>query len=138
MGEAYNISSMSAVTNFEVAARMLELFGYTPQDDFCHRLAWIADRPFNDFDYRVDGSKLEALGWRQRVSFREGLKATFDWYNENMNVWWPDVAETLSVTSAVTACSDVLNHRFISEVKEVSHGTTNAEAPSSRDLLLVD
>lgn len=102
VGEAYNLNSAFAVTNLEVAVRMLELFGYSPQIDFRHRLAWIADRPFNDHDYRVDGSKLEALGWRQRVPFAEGLRATVGWYRKNINMWWPDVTKTISLTSTAT------------------------------------
>lgn len=91
MGKAYNIQSAFGVTNIEVAVRMLELFGYSPKDDFHHRLVWIADRPFNDQDYRVDGSKLDALGWRQHVPLAEGLKRSVDWYRENVYNWWPEL-----------------------------------------------
>lgn len=99
VGEAYNIGSSFAVTNLEVAVRMLELFGYSPQKDFHHHLAWIANRPFNDSDYRVNGSKLEALGWRQHVPFAEGLRATVEWYGKYMHAWWPNVTKTISVSS---------------------------------------
>ena len=107
VGEAYNISSSSALTNLEVAVRMLELFGYNPQIDFRHRLVWIADRPFNDHDYRVDGSKLEVLGWRQRVSFADGLSATVSWYRRNIHAWWPDLAKTSNTTSMATTVGDM-------------------------------
>ena len=107
VGEAYNLSSSFALTNLEVAVRMLELFGYSPQNDFRHRLAWIADRPFNDHDYRVNGSKLEVLGWRQRVPFAKGLSATVSWYRNNMHAWWPDVAKTIDATSTATTCGDM-------------------------------
>ena len=107
VGEAYNLNSSFAVTNLEVAVRMLELFGYSPQNDFHQRLMWIADRPFNDHDYRVNGSKLEALGWRQRVPFAEGLSATVSWYQGNMHAWWPDVAKTISTTSTATTFGDM-------------------------------
>lgn len=127
VGEAYNISSMSAVTNFEVAVRILKLFGYSPQDDFRRCLVWISDRPFNDHDYRVDGSKLEALGWHQRVSFEEGLKATIDWYRKNINTWWPEVTEMVSVTSAVTNRNDLLSHVGNNEVNNVHHEVTVAD-----------
>lgn len=91
LGEAYNVGSAFEITNLEVAVRMLQLFGCTPQADFGARLRWVEDRPFNDYDYRVDGSKLQALGWRQRTSFEKGLGATVEWYRENLDVWWPGV-----------------------------------------------
>jgi dTDP-glucose 4,6-dehydratase len=88
IGEAYNVGSSFEVTNLEVAVRMLQAFGHSPQT-FQQRLCWTEDRPFNDFDYRVDGSKLQALGWRQRTSFEVGLAATVEWYKKNIGVWWP-------------------------------------------------
>lgn len=108
VGEAYNIHSEFGVTNLEIAVRMLELFGYSPQEDFSRRLAWISDRPFNDHDYRVNGDKLEGLGWRQRVPFSEGLRATVEWYRKNIDVWWPQVEKTISVESTATN-HDILN-----------------------------
>ncbi|KAL7626002.1 hypothetical protein AAE478_002771 [Parahypoxylon ruwenzoriense] len=135
VGEAYNIKSGSSVTNLEVAVRMLELFGYSPQD-FMHRLAWIADRPFNDHDYRVDGSKLEALGWRQRVPFADGLRATVDWYRKNLLVWWPDATETVSVTSSATVRCDARGGH--GEVKGVSHEVTVEEISGSSSPVAMD
>ena len=37
--------------------------------------------------YALDGSKLVALGWRNRVEFGEGLAATVDWFVAN-EAWW--------------------------------------------------
>ncbi|KAI5927875.1 dTDP-D-glucose 4,6-dehydratase-like protein [Camillea tinctor] len=99
VSEAYNIESAFGVTNLEVAVRMLEAFGCNPETDFRHRLAWIADRPFNDHDYRVDGSKLEGLGWQQRTNFDVGLKATVEWYRKNIDVWWPAEEDAVSMDS---------------------------------------
>lgn len=88
IGEAYNVGSAFEVTNLEVAIRMLQSFGYSPQA-FQQRLCWMEDRPFNDYDYRVDGSKLEDLGWKQQNSFETGLAATVEWYKKNIKLWWP-------------------------------------------------
>ncbi|KAJ5779115.1 dTDP-D-glucose 4-6-dehydratase-like protein [Penicillium paradoxum] len=101
IGEAYNIQSSHGVTNLEVAVRTLELFGYSPRD-FHRCLSWIPDRPFNDHDYWVDGSKLAALGWRQRVPFSEGLRASVEWYRKNLYAWWPQVSQTVNAMSTVT------------------------------------
>ena len=116
VGEAYNIRSDNGVTNLAVAVRMLEMFGHRPQD-FRHHLTWIADRPFNDHDYRVDGSKLEALGWQQRVTFAEGLKATVSWYRESIHVWWPRALKHISLTStAATAMPTTVDGTLHSHV----------------------
>ncbi|CAL9197531.1 unnamed protein product [Musa hybrid cultivar] len=32
----------------------------------------------------VDGSKLAAMGWRPKVSLREGLAESYKWYSENV------------------------------------------------------
>ena len=88
-GEAYNVGSDFEVTNIEVAVRMLQMFGHSPERDFHRQLLWIKDRPFNDYDYRVDGSKLRDLDWEQRTSFDKGLEATVEWYRKNMDTWWP-------------------------------------------------
>ncbi|KAJ5805709.1 dTDP-D-glucose 4-6-dehydratase-like protein [Penicillium pulvis] len=101
IGEAYNIQSAQAVTNLEVAARTLELFGYNPRD-FNRCLTQIPDRPFNDQDYWVDGSKLAALGWHQRVSFSDGLETSVKWYRENLDSWWPEASKAINVASTAT------------------------------------
>ncbi|KAJ5552446.1 dTDP-D-glucose 4-6-dehydratase-like protein [Penicillium frequentans] len=106
IGEAYNIQSSQAVTNLEVAARTLELFGYSPRD-FNRCLTQIPDRPFNDQDYWVDGSKLAALGWHQRVSFSEGLETSVKWYRENLDSWWPEASKAINVASTATPESQV-------------------------------
>lgn len=106
-GEAYNIESGNGIVNIEVAVRMLELCGYDPKADFATRLSWIADRPFNDHDYYVDGSKLAKLGWRQNTPFETGLRATVDWYRKNLDTWWTSEeidaisVETPAVSSVV-------------------------------------
>jgi dTDP-glucose 4,6-dehydratase len=35
----------------------------------------------------MDGSRLAALGWRNRTSFEEGLARTVDWFRGN-EAWW--------------------------------------------------
>ena len=138
VGEAYNISSSSAVTNLEVAVRMLDLFGYTPHSDFRQRLVWIPDRPFNDHDYRVNGSKLELLGWRQRVSFPDGLDATVSWYRRNIHDWWPDMAKTFKTTSKAITNGDMSrNHVSNGKLDDVRDGTGFEEKFGGSDYVAV-
>jgi dTDP-glucose 4,6-dehydratase len=35
----------------------------------------------------MDGSRLLALGWRNRTHFAEGLASTVDWFRDN-EAWW--------------------------------------------------
>ncbi|RAK79443.1 dTDP-glucose 4,6-dehydratase [Aspergillus fijiensis CBS 313.89] len=119
-GEAYNIGSAFGVTNLEVAIRMLELFGFDPRSDFKERLVWIPDRPHNDLDYRVDGSKLESLGWRQNTHFEDGLRATVEWYRKNIDVWWadePNKTVSASSTNAAHIAAPVHHHQAPIKVK---------------------
>ena len=135
MGEAYNINSSFAQSNLEVAVRMLELFDYSPQKDFGNRLVWTADRPFNDTDYRVSGSKLENLGWRQRVSFADGLSATVSWYRRNIHAWWPDMAKTLDTTSMAATVGDmsrnIVSNGKLNDVRDEMgfEGTSGSSSP---------
>lgn len=83
-GEIYNIDSAYEVDNLSVASRVLDHFGR----DFEASIDWIPDRPFNDSEYRVNGTKLESLGWAQRTNFDDGFDATVAWYQENISWWW--------------------------------------------------
>ncbi|WIA14780.1 hypothetical protein OEZ85_003264 [Tetradesmus obliquus] len=47
------------------------------------------DRAFNDRRYYIGNSKLHALGWREHVSWEEGLRKTIDWYlNTTCSEYW--------------------------------------------------
>jgi dTDP-glucose 4,6-dehydratase len=37
-------------------------------------ITFVEDRPFNDFRYSIDSSKLRELGWKETINFEEGLK----------------------------------------------------------------
>jgi dTDP-glucose 4,6-dehydratase len=81
-GAVYNVPGAAEMENVEVVRMLLE------------RLAkpWslvrrVEDRPGHDRRYAMDGSKLAALGWRNRVAFPDGLAGTIDWYVAN-EAWW--------------------------------------------------
>jgi dTDP-glucose 4,6-dehydratase len=82
-GETYLLGANGEESNKQVLAIMLELMG-KPGDWFDH----VNDRPGHDLRYAIDNSKIvNELGWQPTyTNFRDGLKATIDWYTENE--WW--------------------------------------------------
>jgi dTDP-glucose 4,6-dehydratase len=81
-GETYNVPGNNERTNSEVVAALLERLGKP-----WSLVRRVEDRPGHDRRYAMDGSKLVALGWTNRVPFGEGLAATVDWYRTN-EAWW--------------------------------------------------
>ncbi|KAJ8656181.1 dTDP-glucose 4,6-dehydratase [Lichtheimia ornata] len=91
VGETYNIGSKFEISNLEFAQRLIKIFGYN-QDD---HIEFVQDRAFNDKRYGVDFTKLEALGWKPKMGFEEGLRKTIEWYQHRTAEWWGDVSGAL-------------------------------------------
>ena len=81
-GETYNIQGSAEMANRDVVAALLERLGKP-----WSLVRSVPDRPGHDRRYALDGSKLAALGWRNRTSFVEGLATTVDWFRAN-EAWW--------------------------------------------------
>jgi dTDP-glucose 4,6-dehydratase len=84
IGETYLIGADGEKNNKEVVEMLLEMMGKDPKD-YDH----VNDRPGHDLRYAIDASKLiTELDWQPKYTdFREGLKATIDWYKAN-EAWW--------------------------------------------------
>ena len=54
-------------------------------------VVYCRDRLFNDQRYFICDAKLQALGWRERTPWEEGLRKTLTWYGTPGRVaaWWP-------------------------------------------------
>jgi dTDP-glucose 4,6-dehydratase len=81
-GETYNIPGSAEMANRDVVAALLDRLGKP-----WSLVRSVPDRPGHDRRYALDGSKLAALGWRNRTSFVEGLATTVDWFRAN-EAWW--------------------------------------------------
>jgi dTDP-glucose 4,6-dehydratase len=81
-GETYNLPGSAEMTNRDVIAALLERLGKP-----WSLVRTVPDRPGHDRRYALDGSKLAALGWRNRTSFADGLATTVDWFRAN-EAWW--------------------------------------------------
>lgn len=81
VGHIYNIGGTNEKTNNDVAEQLVRLSGHT--GDASERMVYVEDRVFNDLRYHINSSKLLALGWKEEVSWEDGLQKTFDWYKLN-------------------------------------------------------
>jgi dTDP-glucose 4,6-dehydratase len=91
-GETYNVGSGLERSIEEIADLVLELTG-KPES----LKTIVPDRPGHDRRYLLDSSKLRReLGWQPRISFEEGLGATFEWYDAN-RAWWAPLKERAPV-----------------------------------------
>ncbi|MGH9621161.1 MAG: dTDP-glucose 4,6-dehydratase, partial [Bryobacteraceae bacterium] len=78
-GEIYNIGGTCSLPNLEVVRRILKALG-KPES----LIAWVADRPGHDRRYALTSEKLaRRTGWKPRMEFDRGLRATLDWYRQN-------------------------------------------------------
>lgn len=86
IGETYLIGADGEKTNKEVIELILELMG-KDHGDYEH----VSDRQGHDLRYAIDSTKLRnKLGWRPKyTNFRDGLKATIEWYQANRDWWEP-------------------------------------------------
>jgi dTDP-glucose 4,6-dehydratase len=87
-GEIYNVGNPepeeALPVNLSLSRRILSMLG-KPESLLEH----VVDRPAHDRRYRVDASKLLALGWRPQWSFQRGLAQTVQWYVDNARWWRP-------------------------------------------------
>lgn len=84
-GEVYNIGGApeSEKENAEVTQAILKILDKPPT-----LIRRVEDRKGHDRRYAVDFSKIKAeLGWEPEIDFVSGLKATVEWYKQNV-AWW--------------------------------------------------
>jgi len=92
LGEKYNIGGENEWENIRLLHRLIEIVaeetGKDPED-LRRLITFVKDRPGHDRRYAIDCSRIKReLGWKQSVSFDEGLRRTVRWYLENRK--WVD------------------------------------------------
>lgn len=80
IGNIYNIGGSNEIKNIDVARDLIKLLGYSNAEEM---MQFVADRAFNDLRYHINSERLFDLGWRERVSWKEGLEATVKWYQSH-------------------------------------------------------
>jgi len=104
VGETYNIGGENEWENIRLLEKLIELTvkelngmcaarsadSTAPLQDCCRledvqkTIQFVSDRPGHDRRYAIDCSKIKKeLGWKQSVSFEEGLRKTVGWYLDN-------------------------------------------------------
>lgn len=86
-GEAYNIGGGNEIRNIELTYQILTLL-----DRPVSLIKPVTDRQAHDRRYCLDSTKLRGLGWRPRVDFVHGLRATVEWYRASEG-WWRPIKE---------------------------------------------
>ena len=89
-GQAYNLGAREEIDGVTVAHAILTQLGKPDT-----LLSFVPDRPGHDYRYSVDPSRAEALGWRRRWSFSDGMADTVRWYGAQEG-WWRRVKEQLA------------------------------------------
>tara|TARA_Y100001954_G_scaffold145690_1_gene155115 strand:+ start:670 stop:2493 length:1824 start_codon:yes stop_codon:yes gene_type:complete len=91
-GHVYNIGAHEERTVLSVAQDVCSLLEKDPEE--C--ITFVRDRAFNDRRYYIDCSKLLMLGWRQMITWEQGLKDTVQWYTStDLKSYWSDFASAL-------------------------------------------
>jgi len=86
-GETYNIGGENEWENIKLISVLIDTVTAKAKLDsekVRSTIAYVKDRPGHDRRYAIDCSKIKReLGWKQNVSFEEGLARTVDWYLAN-------------------------------------------------------
>ena len=79
VGMVYNIGGTNERKNIEVAKDLIRLAGYKNESEM---ITYVEDRVFNDLRYHINSDKLIELGWKELMSWEEGIALTFEWYKK--------------------------------------------------------
>jgi len=82
-GRIYNIGGENELPNLAVAKQLIKILG--KEDEMDDYLTFVPDRKFNDLRYTINSSKLHELGWKEEMSWEEGLSKTVHWYKSFTN-----------------------------------------------------
>ena len=84
IGEFYNIGSNKNLTNLDVCKYLLNLAKNEKKINKKVKILFVKDRPGHDTRYALNSNKIiKKLKWKPKVTFKEGIKYTFEWYKNN-------------------------------------------------------
>jgi len=84
IGEFYNIGSNKNLNNLQVTKELIKIAKNKIDIGKNVKILFVKDRPGHDVRYALNSNKIKNnLGWYPKTNFRQGIKLTFEWYNEN-------------------------------------------------------
>lgn len=93
VGMVYNIGGSNERSNIDVARDIIGLSGFAGREE--EMMTFVEDRVFNDLRYHINSEKLFELGWREQVSWEEGLAITVAWYQKYSASRYGDIEAAL-------------------------------------------
>lgn len=85
-GEIYNIGGNAELKNLDLVKEILRQLN-KPES----LITYVKDRPGHDRRYAMDFSHIKkTCGWQPKTNFKEGLKKTIEWYQNNQS-WWQHI-----------------------------------------------
>lgn len=82
----YNIGTSDEKSVLDIARIMISIMK-GPDVDTDKYLQFVKDRYYNDFRYSINAEKIRTLGWKQKMTFSEGLSKTIQFYTENVSLY---------------------------------------------------
>ncbi len=84
IGEFYNIGSNKNLKNIDVTNKIINTSKKFLSLGKNVKINFVKDRPGHDIRYALNSNKIKKkLKWKPKISFKEGIKLTFDWYITN-------------------------------------------------------
>ncbi len=86
IGETYNIGGENEWENIKLVLALCDIMNkISPSEKpYQELLTYVKDRPGHDHRYAINCDKIKnELGWKQSVTFEQGLEYTVAWYMEN-------------------------------------------------------
>jgi dTDP-D-glucose 4,6-dehydratase len=82
----YNIGTSDEKSVLDIARIMISIMKGSDVDTDKY-LQFVKDRYYNDFRYSINADKIRSLGWKQKMTFSEGLSKTIQFYTENVSLY---------------------------------------------------
>ena len=85
-GEVYNIAGDTELTNLDITRLLLKYFKLDET-----YISYVPDRKGHDFRYALNSSKIQKIGFKNKIEFKQGIESTILWYENNKD-WYTNAS----------------------------------------------